>query len=194
LIFHIRRSFLVTIVIQQPPLHPLLMLAGRNLLHIASSSKRVGVAVAVTQFSSSSASQPSPSLKPQPAINSTFVTVRASIAQIRSVVHQIFLQVSNGGIVPISKEQYMQLNARPKRMSKVPRSIFAANLKLYIAINEPQMQESIAFSSALFFAVTAGFCSDLPFFFCLILRYFDTTVRRFVCLPELGARAHPVQG
>jgi hypothetical protein len=28
-------------------------------------------------------------------------------------------QVSNGGIVPISKEQYIQLNSRPKRISKV---------------------------------------------------------------------------
>jgi hypothetical protein len=98
------------------------MLAGRALLHVASSTNRAGGTVAIVRFATAAASsaQPSPSPKVQPAISSTFVTVSAVTAQVQSVAYRQLLQVSNGGIVPISKEQYMQLNARPKRMSKVP--------------------------------------------------------------------------
>jgi hypothetical protein len=68
-------------------------------------------------------------------------------------------QVSDGGIVPISKEQYLQLNTRPKRTSKVAAALFALPLS---PLRAPQRwrdacdQEAMAFSAVLLAALATG--------------------------------------
>jgi hypothetical protein len=49
-------------------------------------------------------------------------------------------QVSNGGIVPISKEQYIQLNARPKRVSKV---VILGIMAITVRISSHKRVESV---------------------------------------------------
>jgi hypothetical protein len=67
--------------------------------------------------------------------------------------------VSNGGIVPISKEQYLQLNTRPKRTSKVGATLCAlpnSPLRALHLWRDACHQEAMAFSAVLLAALATG--------------------------------------